>query len=271
MSSPFLRNYALLKIPIVREDGQPAWPALFPEEEIQRIRETVGPRHFASQMMMDFVSPERSRLDPGALIEYDMIFDPASARLGDIMTSGYSAYWDPSSARPNADGSVCVLVLFHQQTKRAFIHDIVYLRVGDNDLHPMATQSEQVLDFLQKHKIRHLGIETNGLGNALPEILRGLAAARGQPLTINKITSHKKKEIRILDAFEPLLATGRLFISKAAAMTQLSGEMQDWTQAGANVDDGIDAVAGALTMQPIATRTRAQLFSSRTAHTDFKI
>ncbi|MDR0449158.1 MAG: hypothetical protein LBG89_01705 [Rickettsiales bacterium] len=271
MPSPFLRNYALLKIPIVREDGQPAWPALFPEDEIQRLREVVGPRHFMSQMMMEFVAPERSRLDPGALTEYDMDFDAANARLGEILTSGYSAYWDPSSARRGADGSVVALVLFHQQTRRAFIHDVLYLRVGDNDTHPMATQAEQVLNFLQKHKIRHLGIEVNGLGNALPEILRGIAASRNQPITINRITSHRKKETRILEAFEPLLSTGRLFVSKSVMNGELIGEMQDWTPIGANMDDGIDAVAGALLAQPTATRTRAQLFTSRTANTDFTI
>ncbi|MCL2629526.1 MAG: hypothetical protein FWD33_02450 [Alphaproteobacteria bacterium] len=269
--SPFLRNYSLLKIPILREDGKPAWPELFPEEEIQRIRETVGPRHFMAQMMMEFIAPERSRLDPAALIEYDLNFDARNSKLGEMLTTGFSAYWDPSSARGNADGSVCALVLFHAPTKRAFIHDIMYMRVSDHDLHPMATQAGLVLDFLNKHMIRHLSVETNGLGNALPEILRSLAAARNQPLTINRITSRERKEIRIIDALEPLLATGRLFINKPLLNSELMAEMQDWTPVGANVDDGIDAVAGALRSQPIATRTRSQIFHSRTANTEFKI
>lgn len=269
--SPFLRNYALLKIPIVRADGTPAWPQLFPESEIQRIREVVGPRHFMAQMMMEFIAPERARLDPAAIIEYDLEFDPVGARLGDIATTGYSAYWDPSAAGSKSDGSVCALILFHAPTKRAFIHDVQYLRVSDNDLHPMATQAGLVLDFMQRHKIRHLGVEVNGLGNALPEILRRVAEDRKQPITINRIISRERKEIRILDAIEPLLATGRLHAHKSVLNGPLVAELADWTAHGANVDDGIDAVAGALRMQPAATRTRAQIFSSRIANTDFNV
>ncbi|MDR2685600.1 MAG: hypothetical protein LBB23_02385 [Rickettsiales bacterium] len=272
MSSPFLRNYTLLKIPIVLPDGQPAWPELFPENEIERIREVVGHRHFSSQMMMEFVAPERARLDPASLMEYELEFDAPTAKLGtDIITTGYSAYWDPSSARQSADGSVCALVLFHAPTKRAFVHDILFLKVSDNDLHPMATQAEMILDFMSRYRIRHLGIETNGLGNALPEIMRGIAEKRKQPLTINRIVSREKKETRILNAIEPLLSTGRLFAHRRVLESELSSELSDWTASGANRDDGIDAVAGALLMQPAATRTRAQIFSSHTANTNFNI
>ena len=74
-SMPFLSGYKLLKIPIVNRDGEPAWPELFPIDRIEILRETVGQRHFASQMMLDFMPPERIRLDPGGLHFYDTDFD----------------------------------------------------------------------------------------------------------------------------------------------------------------------------------------------------
>jgi predicted phage terminase large subunit-like protein len=272
MSTPFLKNYNLLKIPIIRENGLPAWPELFPESEIDRLRITVGARHFSAQMMMEFVAAERARLSPDSFQIYNLKFDDANARLGDILISGYSVYWDPSSGHSSSDGSVCVLALFDNNNKRAFLHDLIYLKVSDDDTHPMMTQCIRVLDFLQKHNLKNIGIEVNGLGNALPEIMRRESATRGQTISINRIINHERKEKRIIDAIEPLLSTGRLFANECIFETKLISEMENWTYSGANRDDGIDAVAGALRQNPSAIRTRAAQFGKiSVANTDFKI
>jgi hypothetical protein len=57
-STPFLRGYKEMKIPVLDKDGQPVWPMLFPMERIDQMREIVGHRHFSSQLMLEFISEE---------------------------------------------------------------------------------------------------------------------------------------------------------------------------------------------------------------------
>ncbi|MCL1785560.1 MAG: hypothetical protein FWG39_00205 [Alphaproteobacteria bacterium] len=307
---PFLRGYRVLRMPIMDAGGAPAWPAVFPPEKIDQIRQTVGPRHFSAQMMLEYISEEKSRLDPDAIKFYNGDLDLRAAKLNysplggsrrasagggiseeffcpppkdtlclsappdggsNLSITGYAVYWDPSSARRGADGSVIALVLRDDKTRAAFIHDIKYLAAAPDDPHPFATQCDQVLDFMAAFGLRHIAIEVNGIGNALPEILRGASIARGQPLVIRKIINSAKKETRILDAIEPLLGTGRLYAHERVCETGLFDEMADWSPAATvNRDDGLDAVAGALRMTPIALRPRgaARMINAKT---EFKI
>ena len=270
-STPFLCGYRRLKIPIIDSDGCAAWPEVFPLEKIDEMRETVGPRHFSSQMMLQFVSPERVRLDPGAIKMYGDEFDARAGRLGDAVITGVSAYWDPSSGRRKSDGSVCVLVYRDDKNRRAYIHDVRYLVVDDNDTHPLGRQCDMVLDFLAAHGLRRIAVETNGIGNALPEIIRDVAAKRAMPVSIQQISNSRNKELRILDAIEPMLTTGRLYAHSRVATTPLFAEMMGWSPIGAaGHDDGIDAVAGALSITPAAIRTPTSTGAYR-ANTDFNV
>ena len=94
-STPFLRGYKTLKIPIVDADGMPVWPEMFPVAAIDDMRTTVGANHFASQMMLMPISMERIRLDPGAIHFYTDEFNPQNARIGDNIITGAAIYWDP--------------------------------------------------------------------------------------------------------------------------------------------------------------------------------
>ena len=291
---PFLCGYRLLRIPVVDADGAPAWPDVFPLEKIDRLRAAAGQRHFSAQMMLEYISPERVRLDPDAIVFYEGEFNPRCACIeslefrvesldneqsqlstlnSKLSVTSYACYWDPSSARHGADASVVALVLRDDKLRRAFIHDIRYLRAGDDDLHPFATQCGAVLDFMSAHGLRHIAVEVNGLGNAMPEILRNGASARAQPLTVQKIINHQRKETRILDAIEPLLGTGRLYAHERVRATNLPAEMADWSPApGAiNRDDGLDAVAGALRLRPIPVRPLAAGARPINAKTEFII
>ncbi len=276
--TPFLRGYEQLKIPIVDGDGNPAWPELFPIEKIDEMRETVGPRHFSSQMMLEYMAVERARLDPGAMKFYDGDFD---ARTGKIQHStfntqdsitGLACYWDPSGGRSKSDASVIALIYRDDKNRRAFIHDVKYLGVDDNDLHPLGTQCGAVLDFMAAHDAKHIAIEVNGIGNALPEILRAYAIKRGQSIVIQKIVNHENKVKRILDAIEPLLSTGRLFAHSRIRETPMPMEMLGWSpMATVGHDDGLDAVAGALRLQPIPVRPLGQSLRPIMAKTNFQI
>ena len=199
-------------------------------------------------------------------------FNPHTARLGEHTVTGATVYWDPSTGRKNADGSVCILLYRDDKTKNLFIHDVAYLVVPDDEVHPLARQCEMVLCFMQRHGIYRICVETNGLGNALPEIMRDVCARRNVTVTIQKIINHQRKETRILDAIEPVLTAGRLHAHVRIQSTPLIAEMLGWTPVGTiGHDDGLDALAGAICAQPIPVRPlgrSAQIFS---ANTDFKI
>ena len=152
------------------------------------------------------------------------------------------------------------------------IHDILYISVSDDDTHPLATQCETILDFMQKHKINRIGIEINGIGNALPEIMMRVAKNHDMQINIIQISNHTKKETRILNAIEPILNTGRLFAHNRIKQTFLLSEMLAWSPIGsAEHDDGLDAVAGALAMIPNPIRPIVYNNGFIKANTEFKI
>jgi phage terminase large subunit-like protein len=223
-------------------------------------------------MMLEYVSEERVRLDPGAVHFYDEDFDRQNVRIGEHNITGVCCYWDPSSGHKNSDGSVCVLVYKDDKHKTAFVHDIMYMTVYDEDIHPLATQCESILCFMQKHKLTRIGIEINGIGNALPEILRQVAKEKQLNINILPISNHTKKETRILNALEPMLATGRLYMHNKIKQTMLLSEMLAWSPVGSiEHDDGLDAIAGSLSMMPCPIHPFITCKQSIKANTEFTI
>ena len=271
-STPFLRGFKTLRIPIVDENGAPSWPEMFPLDVVERLRDTVGARHFASQMMLNPVPMERIRLDPGEMHFYDDEFNPNNARIGDVIITGASAYWDPSSAGQKSDGSVCVIIYRDDKNRRVFIHDVMYMTISDGDEHPMAHQCNEVLDFLSRHNMRRICVETNGIGNTLPEILRDCAVRRGCDISVTRIVNNKRKSDRIIDTIEPLLSTGRLYCATSVRTTPLLSEMIGWSPAGYGThDDGIDAVAGAVAATPVPVHPIGRATHIYSANTKFTI
>ncbi len=267
-----MSGYRELRIPIVNHDGTPVWPELFPIARVDEMRRIVGARHFSSQMMLEFVAPDRARLDPDALHLYSDEFDVRGAKIGDHLITGGVAYWDPSSGRRGRDGSVCVLLYRDDKAHCAFVHDVIYLTVSDDEVHPLARQCEMVLDFLRRHRMGRVVIETNGIGNALPEIMRDVANRRGGGVCIQKMTNNKNKETRILDAIEPFLTTGRLYMHTRVQRTPLPAEMLGWTPVGcACHDDGLDALAGAINAVATPLRAIGARVQPIRANTDFRV
>ena len=192
-------------------------------------------------MMLEFIAPERARLDPDALHLYDDDFDSRRARIGDHVITGATVYWDPSTAHKKSDASVCVLVYRDDKTKNIFIHDVLYLIVPDNDLHPLARQCEMVLDFMCRHCLGRIYVETNGMGVAL-------------------------------DSIEPILTTGRMYAHRRIQSTPLISEMIGWAPYGyVGHDDGLDAVAGAICAIPTPVRPLGQSVHPFSANTEFNV
>ena len=271
-STPFLRGFKTLKIPIVDGNGVSVWPEMFPPDKIDELQRTVGARHFASQMMLHPISPERTRLDPGAMHLYNDDFNLQNARIGDNTITGAAVYWDPSLGHTKSDGSVCVIIYRDDKSHRIFIHDVLYLVVDDGDEHPMASQCNRVLDFLAKHNMRRICVETNGIGNALPEILRDAAMRRGRDIVVQNVVNNKRKSDRIIDTIEPVLSTGRLYCALRVQSTPLFAEMIGWSPIGYTThDDGIDAVAGAILAPPTPVHPFARTGRTFIGNTNFNV
>lgn len=271
-STPFLQGYKKLKIPIVDSRGNPTWPELFPSDAIEQMRQTVGARHFASQMMLESVSLERVRLDPGGIHFYDMDFDVRTARIGDDLITGLCLYWDPSTGRRHNDSSVIALIYRDDRNRRIFVHDVLYMLVSDSEQYPLSRQCDMVLDFMARHSLRRIYIETNGIGGGLPEIMRDVANRRGTNIVIQRISNSRTKSDRILDAIEPVLTTGRLYMHTRIQSTPLLAEMLGWTPlGGVGHDDGLDAVAGAIAQMPIPIHPMTASMRPITANTKFSV
>ena len=271
-STPFLSGYKILKIPIIDTCGNPSWPELFPVEKIQQMQETVGPRHFSAQMMLEFISPERARLDPGALHFYDDEFEPRIAKIGEHVITGCVLYWDPSTGRTKRDGSACVLIYRDDKNKRVFIHDILYLSVSDSEQFPLSRQCDMVINFMRLRNLNRITVETNGIGIGIPEIMHDCALRCGYNIYVNRISHTKTKSDRILGAIEPVLSTGRLYAHMRIQKTPLISEMIGWSPIGyIGHDDGLDAVAGAIAHNPTPVRPLGHTIHTFTANTDFKI
>lgn len=272
-STPFLRGYKLLKIPILNQSGESAWPELFSLKRIQQLQESVGLRHFSAQMQLEFIPPDRVRLDPGGIQFYDCEYDIHTAKLCDYLITGYVLYWDPSTGRRNRDSSACVLLYRDDKSHRLFIHDILYLTVSDSERFPLSKQCEQVLDFMQLRKINRISIETNGIGGGLPEIIRDCATRRGANIYVSKIQNSKPKSDRILSALEPVLSVGHLYAHIRIQKTPFLSEMLGWSPLGRGGyhDDGLDAVSGAILDNPTPVRPLGARIHTYSANTNFKI
>lgn len=260
----------MLKIPIVDDTGASAWPELFPITRIDALRNAVGARQFSGQMMLQYVAPDNTRLDPGDLRLYDAKFDIYTAKIADTVITGVSVYWDPSGGGPRADGSVCVLVYRDDKNRHIFIHDVVYLTVPDGTTHPLGYQCEKVIDFMLQHNVYRISVETNGIGNALPEIIRDVAMRREVNISVLRVVNNKNKESRILDAIEPVLTTGRLHANIRVQSTPLISEMIGWSPHGAGHDDGLDAIAGAICATPVPVRAQNRVIQTYNANINFK-
>ncbi|MBO4480651.1 MAG: hypothetical protein J5742_03455 [Alphaproteobacteria bacterium] len=271
-STPFLSGYDELRIPIINSDGRPVWPEVFPIEKIEKIRKTVGERHFLAQMMLDYVPSDKIRLDPGSIKLYDDDFDIHNSKLGENQITGMAIYWDPSSGRKNSDNSVCVLIYRDDKNMRVFVHDILYMIVPETVEYPLAYQCNQALEFVRRHHGHNIHVETNGIGGAFPEIMRTNNPNSQYKVQILPISNSRRKEDRILDTIEPLLSTGRLYAHRRITQTPLIAEMLAWTPLGSGEhDDGLDALAGAINAHPNVVRPMASTFQRYVANTNFKI
>jgi len=257
---PYLAGFARLTLPVYDGDGASRWPQRFPVERIEAIRTRAGPAKFQSQMMLEPTNVLDSRLDPDRLrtytdeLEYREGNGEPLLNLGDRRLVSASCFWDPSFGRPGRGDASVIAAVFTDQDGGYWLHGIEYLthvpalteRIDE------ATQlCRQAVSFARRHYVPAVTIETNGIGKFLPGLFRRELNRAGLAAAVIEHTSSRAKTDRILEAFDAVLAAGRLNVHRRVWDSPFIGEMREWQPGGKGPDDGLDAVAGCLLAEPV--------------------
>jgi hypothetical protein len=256
----FLEGFRRLELPLLDAEGNSLWPERFPLATIDGIRRRSGPSKFESQMMLRPRNLANGRLDPDALRRYDAELHysegnhEATLTLEGRRLISASCWWDPSYGAPDKGDASVVAAVFTDDHGDYWLHRIRYLK-HDPALKEQVDEAtqlcRQVAAFARELYLPAVTIETNGLGRFLPGLLRREIAAMGMRCAVIEKVASRQKDLRIIDAFEAVLAAGRLHAHKDVFATPFAGEMRDWQPGGKGRDDGLDAVAGCLLNEPV--------------------
>lgn len=260
-SDIFLKEFEREYIPILEEDGSSAWPERYSVEHIESMRKASGPLKFASQMMLKPASIHESRLNVGLLRRYDdeLVFQEiqksAVLSIDGLKILSASAWWDPAFGQAKGDASV-LAVVYTDENGDHRIHRMEYIKVkagaGEDEA---SLQCRKVCEVIRELYLPSIAVETNGLGKFLPAILRREIAEARLPCTVIEKNTTKSKDTRILEAFDAAMAARSVYVHESVYSTRFITEMQEWRPglAGAR-DDGLDAAAGALSLEPVRIR-----------------
>ena len=286
----FLEEYKRLLCPILDAQGKSAWPERYKLSDIDRMKRHTGPNKFQSQMMLEPVAISEGRLNPDQLNIYsdELVYKEAGGRpqlwLGDKQLVSCSAFWDPAFAAAQGKGDSSVLAIVYTDDEgQHYLHRCVYLRAEADSKDDEATQQcKMVAEIASGLFLPSITIEINGLGRFLPNMLRKQMAEMGVSTAVVELSSRRPKAVRIIEAFDAVMAANALNVHQSVLKTPFIREMQEWQpeKTGAQ-DDGLDAAAGALAMEPVRIRAlkagaaRRNMWQGsgqmHTASTDFQV
>lgn len=254
----FLSGYKRLKIPVLNSKKQSAWPEKYTKENIELIKKQSGPHKFASQMLLKPVNILQSRLNTDLLSFYDgdLVYEEAN-KTSQLYLNGKklvscSAWWDPAFGSKTGDRSVFAVV-FTDEAGCYYLHHLDYITVNAKKSEDEASlQCQRVTDTAQSLYVPSITIETNGIGKFLPSILRRELALKNVSCAVNEYSNYRPKYMRILEAFDVVMAARSLYVHRSIRETPFLTEMTEWQpQKSGGYDDGLDAVAGALSLEPV--------------------
>jgi hypothetical protein len=254
--TPFLKGYKALKIPVVNKTGVSVWPERFSEETLEKLRDATGPLRFRSQMMLEPVHLKTQILDVTQIQVYDDdVVESVELRalfIGERRLVSASAWWDPALGRGTGDNSV-VASVYTDDRGHLWVHDVTYLSVDAQDDESEAVQqARMVARTLKPLKIPVIGVEINGIGRLLPAILRQEMVKARAGASVIEHSARVAKDERIMHAFAAPMAAKMLHIRRNIMNGPFADELRDFVPgARGNRDDGLDAVAGAILMEPM--------------------
>lgn len=253
-------EFKRLEIPIVDNSGQSQWPERYPLNIIEEIKNRTGPAKFESQMLLRPRNIREARLDADYVRMYDQELQYTEANGQAILSIGQkrlvsaSCWWDPAFGSPNKGDSSVVSVVFTDEDGQYYLHDILYVKHNPDivkDVDEASQQCRQVAQFVHRNYLPHVCVEVNGIGKFLPGLLRREIRNQRISCAVLERVAVQTKDLRILDAFDAVLASGRLLAHRRVWDTPFLDEMREWRPGEGNSDDGLDAVAGCLLDEPI--------------------
>lgn len=260
-------SWEKLIFPLIDEEGQSTWPERFSLEKIKQIRASTTPAKFSSQMLLKPMAPEERRLDESYLKTYSDELNYYEANNSAVLTLGGkklvsgSAWWDPAFGRVCGDNSVIACV-FTDEDGQLYLHRIQYLKVPDG-VEATHYQCAEVVRFLRENYLPAINIETNGIGQFLPALLRQELAKEHLACAVIEKSAHQNKVERILGAWEAPLLNGQIYVHQSIWQSPLIQEMQDFNTRGNTHDDGLDAVAGCLLSEPVRLKRQPDFYKQR--------
>ena len=243
-----------LAIPLFDAEGNNAWPERFtPDEVAYRRKECVTEGTWLSQYMLTPVPVGDIRLNPFDMVVFDNAPVIRSAN-GDLsmwidvegenrQIVGASCYWDVSLGKVKSDDSVLALILTDAQGR-------LYWVLAEALLGGVDQQCARILELVKQHAIPGVVVETNGPGGFVPAILKKHLSTVRCGVTQQFVNT--KKQVRILDAFEPALSGRFLYVHSSLKDGPLFQQMREWSPENRySKDDFLDAGAGAIHATPI--------------------
>jgi hypothetical protein len=255
----YLDGYRRLVLPMLDAEGRSAWPERFPEAEVATLRDRVGPLAFQRQMLLQPVSEDSARLDPGLIARYAEEPEYREANgmavltlMGRRLVSG-GGWWDPALGRPGrGDGSVFAAT-YVDGGGHHFLQRIAYVTHDPAAAEDPATQQCRVIAAMARDLLLPVvRVETNGLGAFLPGLLKQAFAWIGYACSVVEVANRAPKVQRILGALDPILAARRLSAHDSVFRTRFAREMAAWRpDATHGRDDALDALAGCIAAEPV--------------------
>ncbi len=258
---PFLKGYKSKMLPALNARGESAWPERYSIDEIESMRLRSGPAKFSSQMMLMPVNLVDGRLNPALLqiycddIQYHEVQQEAVLKIGDRKMMSASAWWDPSFGKSGSDASV-LAVVYTDAHGNFYLHHVEYIHVEAKEGEDEASLQCRIVGRIARDLyLPSITVETNGIGRFLPNILRRELGDMKIPATVQERTSTKGKAERILSAFDAPMAARALYVHDSVYNTPFIREMQEWRPSASGCrDDGLDAAAGAIGLEPVRIR-----------------
>lgn len=258
---PILEHYKRLEVPILDQAGKSAWPERFSLAKIDSMLAATGPAKFQSQMLLKARPPSECRLDPERLpVYHDALIYRESNRTASLTLGGRrlvsaSCWWDPAYGAPGVGDANVVAAVFTDELGSYWLHRVEYI-THDPALVEHVDEATQlcrrVAELVRELHLPAVVVETNGIGRFLAGLLRQQLGRAGLRCAVLEHASRTNKDLRILEAFDAVMAAKRLAIHDIVLHTAFVREMREWRPGSTGSrDDGLDAVAGCLLSEPV--------------------
>jgi hypothetical protein len=124
-----------------------------------------------------------------------------------------------------------------------------------NEIDEATQQCRQVVQFIKQLFLPSVSLETNGIGQFLPGLLRRELSINGISSAVVERHSRRSKVERITSGLDAVLAARALHAHTSVFNTPFVTELREWQGNSNTPDDGLDAVSACINEQPVRLKT----------------